>query len=121
MRRYFKVPDSVMLLDMTRYSASTSELGPDAAAITWNNALRDGQALLSTPHEIDSVRSWMSESGGWSGEEIAAMSHTQLRAVAMQIVASRLRDCQKHNPEEYERLMELGKVGLLGPRVFLLD
>ena len=87
-----------MEIDITRFfetaethdfSASVAELGQDAGKITWANAMREAEEtpLLSTEAELDAMRQFARESGGWTREEIAAWTAEEVNALFIQWIS----------------------------------
>lgn len=78
-------------------SNSVANLGPNAAQLTWNNALKIAEThhhWLGTPLEeaCEGMREWMRESGGWDRSEIEEQSQLELLALFAQTIASELRE-----------------------------
>lgn len=82
--------------DAGDYSASRMELGDDAGRITWANAKREAAdaPMLTTEAQLDALRQWACDSGGWSRDEIAAWSDEECNALFIQIVAGELRELE---------------------------
>lgn len=74
------------------YSASCAEMGDNAGRITWGNNVRDAVPLLSTGEQKDAFRDFVKSSGGWTREEIAAWSDTELNALFHQWVMGDVRE-----------------------------
>ena len=76
------------------YSASVAELGPTAARDTWQAACDDSEdyPLLQTDEQREAFRAFVRSSGGWTAEEVAAWSDTELNALCIQWVAGDLRE-----------------------------
>jgi hypothetical protein len=80
-------------VDPSRYSASQAELGPDAGTLTWERAVdRVIHTRLLNHAEIDTWRVYVRSSGGWSAEEVAAMTDTELQALFLQWVSGDMRE-----------------------------
>lgn len=75
--------------DPSYYSANVAELGPDAARITWRNAMAESAqgALLSTPEQLDALRQWAKGTGAWDASERAAWSDEECNALFIQLVS----------------------------------
>lgn len=100
-------------IDPCNVSASKAELGPSAARLTWDNAMRiAGQApsWLESPIEdaCEAMRAWAKESGGWEPEEIAEWSEQECLALFVQNIAGELRTCL--DVDNVESLLECAKV-----------
>ena len=80
--------------DPTEYSASRAELGNNAARITWANAKRQAKRkpMLNTPEQLDAMRQWVKESGGWDDDERDAMTDEALNAMFIQLVSGDMRE-----------------------------
>lgn len=100
------------------YSASQAELGSSAGADTWRAANDDSDEypLLQTDAQRDAFRAFVKDSGGWTEEEIAAWSDTELNALCIQWVAGDMRE-GKIGPDSdasewrtYEENAEQGRV-----------
>lgn len=77
------------------YSASAAEIGQDAGRITWRAACADAPDyanLLDTEEKREAFRGFVLDSGGWSAEEIAAWSDTELVALLMQWISGDIRE-----------------------------
>jgi len=80
-------------VDPSRYFASQAELGPDAGTLTWERAVdRVIHTRLLNHAEIDTWRVYVRSSGGWSAEEVAAMTDTELQAMFLQWVSGDMRE-----------------------------
>jgi hypothetical protein len=90
----------------SEYSASAMERGPNAGKITWANALREGTAtpLLTTPDEIEALRSYVADFGAWSREEIAAWTQAECNAIFIQLISGDLREAgfDECDPDEFD-------------------
>ena len=99
------------------YSASRAELGDNAGAITWNNALdrAEDADLLDNEEKVDAFKQFVSESGGWTWDEINALSHTELNALFIQWISGDMREGGLHSGmtedewREYESLTKEGQ------------
>lgn len=80
------------------YSASRAELGDDAGAITWSNALDRAEDvdLLDNEEKVDAFKQFISESGGWTWDEINTWSHTELNALFIQWISGDMREGGLH-------------------------
>lgn len=86
--------------DMAYYSASRAELGDDAGAVTWQNAmdcfdpenLDADPPLVSTEEQLQAARDWFAEFGAWEPEEIAAWNAQEVNALLLQFVAGDIRE-----------------------------
>ncbi len=77
-----------------KYSASQAELGSNAGAITWANANDAAKDMcpLRTSDQMQAMREFVKDSGGWSAEEIAAFSDQELNALLVQWIAGDIRE-----------------------------
>lgn len=76
------------------YSASVAEIGRNAGPDTWRAANEDSgdYPLLQTDEQREAFRSFVKDSGGWTAEEIAAWSDTELNALCIQWIAGDMRE-----------------------------
>jgi hypothetical protein len=101
-------------LNITRYFAngendpyymsnSVSNLGSNAAKITWNNSLAasDGQ-LLTTNESIQSVRDWLKSFGAWTDAEIFTYTTNELEALVLQEAASEINEMMSIYERDYD-------------------
>ena len=108
----FKTPD----FRPSYYSASCAELGQDAGAITWQNAVDRGEEidLLSTDDNREVFRDSLKEYGAWTVEEIAAWSDVELNALLLQFISGEIRESglDVNNPDwqQYEKDCERGQI-----------
>lgn len=77
------------------YSASRAEIGDSAGAMTWRAAMDDSEdhPLIATDDEREEFRAHIKGFGAWDSNEIAAMSHQELNALMIQMVAGDMREC----------------------------
>lgn len=75
-------------------SSSVAESGPCAGALTWSASCKASihHTLLTNDDERESFRAWVETSGGWTAEEIAAWTDTELNALLLQWIAGDLRE-----------------------------
>lgn len=80
---------------MMDFSASVAEIGTDAGPATWRASLEESEEFdfLPTPDLLQEFREWLKPWGGWSDDEIAAMSDQHLRALCLQWIAGDWREC----------------------------
>ena len=80
---------------MRDFSASVAENGTDAGPATWRASLEESEEFdfLPTPELLQEFREWLKPWGGWSDDEIAAMSDQHLRALCLQWIAGDWREC----------------------------
>lgn len=102
---------------MRDYSASVAEIGENAGADTWRAACEDSadNMLLDTEEKRDAFRAFVRSSGGWTEDEIAAWSDTELNALFLQWVAGDWRECIEWPDVDdiwanYEELAQAGTV-----------
>jgi hypothetical protein len=101
-------------LNITRYFAdgendpyymsnSTSNLGSNAARITWQHSLNaaDGN-LLTTDEALQAVRDWLKGFGAWDDAEIAGYSSQELEAFVLQDAASAINEILSILERDYE-------------------
>ena len=99
------------------YSASRIELGDDAGAITWANAMdaSEDYNLLDTDEKREAARAHFAAYGAWTEEEIAAWSDAELNAITLQDISAAIRDVPGMDQSswdwaEYEKQAEAGQV-----------
>lgn len=75
-------------------SSSVAESGPCAGALTWSASCKASMhhPLLDDDEKRDAFRAWVENSGGWSTEEIAVWTDTELNALLLQWIAGDLRE-----------------------------
>lgn len=76
-------------------SNNRATLGDDAGRLTWNASMetaREVVSLIPTPEHKDEFRDFVRSSGGWTREEIAAWSDTELDALLLQWIAGDIRE-----------------------------
>ena len=85
--------------DAFEFSASVMERGKNAGPETWQNAKDEGERspLLTTPEEIEALRSYVKEFGAWSDDEIAAWSAVECNALFIQLVSGDMREAGLDN------------------------
>ena len=103
------VTDFLASTDCAMLSGSVAELGDNAGRITWANSIEASKEFSPLPDAdaLQEFREWLKPWGGWSEEEIAAMSDEHLRALCAQWIASDWRECFDCDPDgadwsEYE-------------------
>ena len=110
------VTDFLASTDCGLLSGSVTELGPNAGRITWANSINATKKFNPLPDAdaLQEFRDWLKPWGGWSDEEIAAMSDEHLRALCVQWIASDWRECFDCDPDgadwsEYETSISEGR------------
>lgn len=106
--------------DAYEYSASQFERGENAARETWSNALSTASdsPLLTTPEQLQAMRDYARETGGWTREEISEWSDEEINALFIQFVSGDMREIEslcttedgETNWTEYERLANKGTI-----------
>ena len=99
------------------YFASIAEIGEGAGRATWGAAVEDSPVymMLDTAERRDAVRAYLAGFGGWTGEEVAAWSDTELNALFIQLIAGDMRegdlvpDMTAGAWAEYEALAQAGQ------------
>lgn len=76
------------------YSASRAEIGDDAGPVTWGHAVEDSTdyLMLDDEEKREAFRDHVRGFGGWSDEEIAAWSDTELNALLIQMISGDVRE-----------------------------
>lgn len=103
--------------DPVKYSASRLEMGRNAGPNTRRAANDDSgdYPLLRTEEQREAFRSFVKDSGGWTEEEIAAWSDTELNALCIQRVSGDIResglepDCTSESWDHYYSRASNGK------------
>jgi hypothetical protein len=75
-------------------SGSNATHGKDAAETTWRaaKALARERPLLATDEQLDAMRAFVRNSGGWDRKEIAAMTPDDLDALLNQWIVGDMRE-----------------------------
>lgn len=78
------------------FSASAMELGQNAGQITWRNAKREAAEtpLLTSDSELDAMRDWMKESGGWDKTERNVFTPEDLNALFIQLISGDMNEIE---------------------------
>lgn len=97
------------------YNASRAEIGQDAGPATWRAACAGASKYaLITDDNRDAFKTHIRGFGAWDDAEIAAMSHTELNALFIQVVAGDIREAglDQSAPDwaEYQADSEAGRV-----------
>ena len=76
------------------YSASMAEIGADAGPSTWRAACEDSPdyAFLQSADELQAMRDFARDSGGWTVDELQAMPDDEIRALFLQWISGDLRE-----------------------------
>lgn len=84
---------------MKTQTRSNSRIASPKAARTpgkksWSAAKREGEEspLLTTPDQIEALRSYVKDFGAWDAEEIAGWSDVECNALFIQLVSGDLRE-----------------------------
>lgn len=89
------------------YSASVAEIGNNAGADTWRAACDDSEEylLLDNDEKREAFRQFIDGYGAWNGQEIAAMTDTDLNALLLQFISGDIREFigDKWDWSEYEK------------------
>lgn len=95
------VTQFVQTCSMRDFSASVAEIGSNAGAATWQASIEESEEFdfLPTPELLQEFREWLKPWGGWSEDEIAAMSDAHLRALCLQWIAGDWRECFDCSPD----------------------
>jgi hypothetical protein len=108
---------------MRDYSASIAELGPSAGADTWR-ASRDAASdwnFLPDDDTLEEFRAFIRSSGGWSDDEIRAMSDAHLRALCLQWIAGDARECFNDGPIDWAHYESMVNSGRISGRFYRAD
>ena len=98
-------------------SNSRSNLGDNAAAITWRNAQAAAgvHCFLDTPEKIQEFKLFLRDFGAWEREEIEAWDAEETNALLLQIIAGDIReafgdaDFSEWDWEKYQADAESGR------------
>ena len=84
------------------FAASVAEIGWRAGQDTWEAALEavDDELIPLTGEQLEEMKSWAKESGGWEEEEIEAWSDTETAAIFIQFAAGDVRRYLEDNERE---------------------
>jgi hypothetical protein len=98
--------------EMPMLSGSCAELGQDAGRITWRNSREYAERHpLLAPDQLDDARDYFRAYGAWDDEEIDDWTPDEVQAMAVQEVASRIREMERFDSyEEYQDAAERGNV-----------
>ncbi len=126
-----------MELDVTEFakeelgaiSGSIAELGPNAARITWRNALEAAQdvGLTMLPGDApEMARQWLRGFGAWTVEELAALPDREIRALVLQFIAGDLREAEDlcgraDGGIDWEQYTAMAECGTVGGRLYAGD
>ena len=72
------------------YSASAAEVGQDAGAYTWSNALDDVDQIPLTTGQVEDLKDYFDSFGAW--EDIYRWSDEDITALTIQEMAHRYRE-----------------------------
>lgn len=107
------------------FSASVAERGQNAGRDTWRNAVAEGSSapLLTTEAQLDALRQWAKESGGWDAEERAAWSDAECNALFIQLISGDMREienlCMGDDGEiDWKEAEKLSSEGTIGGRLY---
>lgn len=109
---------------MRDYSAGVAELGPTAGADTWRASMDDVDSwnFLPTAELLQGFREFAQSSGGWSDDEITAMSGTELRALCLQWIAGDARECfSDADPIDWDAYETDATAGRISGRFYRAD
>lgn len=111
-----------MLIDVTDLhdcaellAASQAEIGADAGAITWANALRKAREMFPdiTGEMREAARDHVESFGAWEREEIIGWCDYELMALVLQMAAGEIREAERAgvmDGEDYRNAREIGQV-----------
>lgn len=99
---------------------SVANLGPDAAAITWGNALDAARkyTLLVTGEQVEAAIQYFVGFGAWSEEELRAMPLEELNALMIQDVSSEVREFRELAGGDWDKWRRLCEGGDFGGSLF---
>jgi hypothetical protein len=106
------------------YSASAAELGDDAGAITWANAIDAAEtwaAWLDTDDKRDEFRAYVRTFGAWDDEEIAAWTDEELTALLIQFISGDIRESGLHDGASWAEYEEAAQAGRISGNIFRAD
>jgi len=108
-------------------SNNCATLGNDAGRLTWNASIETAgsvASLIPTAEHKEAFRDFVASSGGWTREEIAAWTDTELDALLLQWIAGDVReafddaDFADWDWAQYEKDCEAGRIA---GRIFRAD
>lgn len=104
-------------VDMWPFSHSIVEGGQHAGSDSWKAAVLFVTKSPIIPTEsVNDVRAYFATFGAWEREELAAMSDAEINALALQFIASDIREASGDDTlagidwEEYQRDAEAGRI-----------
>lgn len=83
------ITDFAMNTGPFNFSHSAFEGGSMAGRNTWNAAKEEAESspLLTTEEQIDTLRQWAKETGGWNEEECNAWNDEECNALFIQFIS----------------------------------
>lgn len=111
------------------YSASVAEIGNDAGPSTWRAACDDAPdyPILDTEDKREAFRAFVRNSGGWSDDEVAAWSDSELTALLIQWISGDMREPvgfelgPDTTPEQWADYETQSREGNCAGRIFRAD
>lgn len=114
--------------DAFDFASSQYERGENAGQETWNNAVSqaDSEPLLTTPEQLQAMRDYARESGGWTADEIAEWTDTEVNALFIQFVSGDMRQIEDlcSNDEgdiDWTKYQELAERGTISGSIYRAD
>ncbi len=91
----------IQVCSMRDFSASVAEIGSNAGPATWQAAVEESEEFdfLPNPDMLQEFREWLKPWGGWTEDEIDAMSPRHLKALCLQWIAGDWRECFDCSPD----------------------
>lgn len=97
---------------LTQYSDSVYNSGlQNTGEVTWRNARRAAtdEPLVGPEHQ-ETLRNWLYGLGGWTSDEIDAMTDTETNALLLQFIAGDIQEMQRHDdPTDYAAAQQDGQ------------
>jgi hypothetical protein len=107
--------------DLQQYSDSINNSGlSNIGEFTWNNARRAARkASLVKSEDQDTLRDWIYELGGWTGDEVDAMSDVDTNALLLQFIAGDIQEMHAH--DDYEDYVSAQQEGTTSSHLWRAD
>ena len=101
------------------YSASCAEIGQDAGAVTWQNAIDAAPRLLNTKEKLQAFAQHIRGFGAWSDAEIGKMSVKHCNALLLQMIAGDIREAGLNTKSpDWTKYQEESEAGQISGRMF---
>jgi hypothetical protein len=121
------ITDFVRTCEPFDFSRSAAEAGDRASPDSWNNAKREAAEtpLLTTEGQLNAMRQWVKESGGWDKAEREAMTDEDLNAMFLQLVSGDMREAGMDDVDlgdfDWDAYYERAEAGRISGNIFRGD